>query len=134
VCIVDLDTVMPGTILFDYGDAIRTGANAAAEDEQDLGRVRIDLDLFRAYTEGYLEFAGRFMTPKEKELLVFSARFMTFLIGLRFLTDHLDGDRYFRIHREHHNLQRARAQFRLLETMEEQEAEMQQIITEILDL
>jgi Ser/Thr protein kinase RdoA (MazF antagonist) len=128
VCIVDLDTVMPGTVLYDFGDAIRTGANRAAEDEKDLEKVGIDLDLFSAYSKGYLEIAGNFLNEQEKSLLAFSARFMTYLIGLRFLTDHIDGDHYYRIRFPGHNLQRARAQFRLLETMEEKAEEMEEIV------
>jgi Ser/Thr protein kinase RdoA (MazF antagonist) len=128
VCIVDLDTVMPGTVLHDFGDAIRTGANTGAEDEKDLQKVGLNIDLFAAYARGYLSIANRFLTPVEKENLAFSARFMTYIIGLRFLTDHLDGDRYYRIAFPGHNLQRARAQFRLLESMEERFGEMQKII------
>jgi Ser/Thr protein kinase RdoA (MazF antagonist) len=128
VCIVDLDTVMPGTVLYDFGDAIRTGANRATEDENDLEKVGIDLDLFRAYSKGYLETATQFLNEQEKSLLAFSARFMTFIIALRFLTDHIDGDHYYRIHFPGHNLQRARAQFRLLETMEEKAEEMEAIV------
>ena len=128
VCIVDLDTVMPGTVLYDFGDAIRTGANRAAEDEKDLEKVGIDLELFRAYSKGYLETAGKFLNEKEKSLLAFSARFMTYIIGLRFLSDHIDGDHYYRIHFPGHNLQRARAQFRLLETMEANFEEMEEIV------
>jgi Ser/Thr protein kinase RdoA (MazF antagonist) len=118
VCIVDLDTVMPGYVLYDFGDAIRTGASTAPEDEKDLSKVNIDLSLFEAYTKGYLSVASNFLNETEKEHLAFSAKFMTYIIGLRFLTDHIDGDHYFRIHFENHNLQRAKAQFRLLESME----------------
>jgi Ser/Thr protein kinase RdoA (MazF antagonist) len=128
VCIVDLDTVMPGTVLYDYGDAIRTGANRAAEDERELDKVGIDLDLFKEYTRGYLETAGRFLNPSEISHLAFSARFMTFIIGLRFLTDHIDGDHYYRVAFPGHNLQRARAQFRLLESMEESASRMEAIV------
>jgi len=128
ICIVDLDTVMPGYVLYDFGDAIRTGANSAAEDENDLSKVNIDLDLFEAYTRGFLSVASRFLNKTEKEYLAFSAKFMTFIIGLRFLTDHIDGDHYFRINFENHNLQRARAQFRLLESMEANFAIMKEIV------
>jgi thiamine kinase-like enzyme len=132
VCIVDLDTVMPGTVLYDFGDAIRTGTSRAAEDEKELSKVKIDLELFRAYTTGYLETAGRFLNKAEIEHLAFSARFMTFIIGLRFLTDHINGDHYFRIAFPGHNLQRARAQFRLLETMEKQSEKMEEIVYKAL--
>ena len=128
VCIVDLDTVMPGYVLYDFGDAIRTGANMAAEDEPDLSKVKIDLELFEAYTRGYLSVASGFLNKKEKEYLAFSARFMTYIIGLRFLTDYIDGDHYYRIHFKNHNLQRARAQFRLLESMEENFDLMKEIV------
>jgi Ser/Thr protein kinase RdoA (MazF antagonist) len=128
VCIVDLDTVMPGYVLYDFGDAIRTGANSCAEDEEDLSKVHIDLNLFEAYIKGYLSFASGFLNETEKEHLAFSAKFMTYIIGLRFLTDHIDGDHYFRIHFEKHNLQRARAQFRLLESMEENFSRMKDIV------
>lgn len=118
ICIVDLDTVMPGYSLYDFGDAIRTGANAAAEDEKNLERVGIDLGLFGAYTRGYLEMTQNLLNSTEKEYLAFSAKFMTYIIGLRFLTDFIDGDHYFRIRFPEHNLRRARVQFRLLESME----------------
>jgi len=133
VCIVDLDTVMPGTVLYDFGDAIRTGANSAVEDEKDLKKVSIDLTLFHAYAKGYLETAGQFLTQDEISHLAFSAKFMTFIIGLRFLTDHIGGDHYFRIHFPGHNLQRARAQFRLLESMEEKFDAMKEIIARIVE-
>jgi thiamine kinase-like enzyme len=129
VCIVDLDTVMPGYVLYDFGDAIRTGASSSAEDEKDLWKINLNLDLFEAYARGYLSVASRFLNAAEKEHLAFSAKFMTFIIGLRFLTDHIDGDHYFRIHFENHNLQRARAQFRLLESMEENFNVMQTIVS-----
>lgn len=132
VCIVDLDTVMPGTVLYDFGDAIRTGANMAVEDESDLTKVSIDIDLFEAYSKGYLEVACRFLNPEEISNLAFSAKFMTFIIGLRFLTDHIDGDNYYRIHFPGHNLQRARSQFRLLETMEDHFDKMKAIIERIV--
>jgi hypothetical protein len=126
--VADLDTVMPGYILYDFGDAIRTGASTAAEDEHDLTKIQIDLELFEAYSKGYLEFARRFLTREETDHLAFSATFMTYIIGLRFLTDYLDGDRYFKTGFPEHNLQRARAQFKLLRSMEENYTEMQAII------
>lgn len=130
IAVVDLDTVMPGYILYDFGDAIRTGASTGAEDEPDLSKVGIDLELFRAYARGYLSFAGSSLAREEVDQLAFSARYMTWLIGLRFLTDHIDGDRYFKTGFPGHNLQRARAQFRLLQSMEGHFAEMQAIIHE----
>jgi len=131
ICIVDLDTVMPGYVLYDFGDAIRTGANTGAEDEADLQKVNISLDLFSAYSRGFLTTAGEFLTTAEKAHLVFSARFMTFIIGLRFLTDHLAGDTYYRIRFPGHNLQRARAQLRLVRSMEENALPMERIISDL---
>ena len=128
ISVVDLDTVMPGYILYDFGDAIRTGACSAAEDEPDLSKVNIDLDLFEAYSRGYLSIAHNFLNITETRHLAFSAKFMTYIIGLRFLTDHIDGDRYFKTGFPGHNLQRARAQFKLLQSMEQHFQEMQEII------
>ncbi len=118
ICIVDLDTVMPGSALFDFGDAIRTGASTADEDEPDLSKVRIDLNLFDAYSKGFLESAGSTLTKTEIDHLAFSAKFMTYIIGLRFLTDHINGDTYYKIHHPGHNLQRAKVQFTLIQSME----------------
>jgi hypothetical protein len=131
IAVIDLDTVMPGYILYDFGDAIRTGANTATEDEEDLDKAGINLALFEAYSRGYLSIAGSFLNSCEIGHLAFSARVMTFLIGLRFLTDYIDGDRYYRIHFRHHNLQRARVQMKLLESMEQQYDRMLQIIITI---
>jgi len=128
ISIVDLDTVMPGYLLYDFGDAIRTGANMAAEDEEDLSKVGIDLGLFKAYSTGYLEIARKFLCPAEIDHLAFSAKFMTYIIGLRFLTDHLDGDHYYRIHFPGHNLQRAKSQFKLLKDMDLNFSSMKEII------
>ena len=128
ISIIDLDTVMPGYILFDFGDAIRSGTNTGTEDEADLRKVNIDLTIFEAYSRGYLEVARDFLSDAEIGLLAFSARFMTYIIGLRFLTDHIGGDHYFKIHFPGHNLQRARAQFKLLRSMEQHFKTMQQII------
>jgi hypothetical protein len=131
ISVVDLDTVMPGYILYDFGDAIRTGASTGAEDDRDLSAVHIDLDLFEAYARGYLGIASRFLNKTETENLAFSAKFMTYIIGLRFLTDHIDGDQYYKIGFPGHNLQRARAQFRLLQSMEHHYSSMQEIIVRI---
>ena len=131
IAVVDLDTVMPGYILYDFGDAIRTGASRAAEDEPDLSNVGIDLALFEAYAQGYLTIAKKFLNPAETDHLAFSAKFMTYIIGLRFLTDHIDGDHYFKTGFPGHNLQRARAQFQLLRSMEDHFSEMQAIIKHI---
>lgn len=118
VCVIDLDTVMPGFIHFDYGDALRTLANTAPEDERDLSKVTFNLDVHREFTQGYLESVKSFLTDAERELLPFAPIYLTFIIGLRFMTDYLDGDRYFRVHYPDHNLVRARAQFRLTSEME----------------
>ncbi len=128
LCVIDLDTVMPGHVLYDFGDAIRSAANAGREDEEDLGRVRLNLEVFRDFAAGYLGELRGVLTAGEAGLLAFAARLMTFMIGLRFLSDHLDGDRYFRCGRPGHNLQRARVQFRLLEEMERHAPEMERIL------
>ncbi|MCX6286266.1 MAG: aminoglycoside phosphotransferase family protein [Bacteroidetes bacterium] len=131
ICIVDLDTVMPGYVHYDFGDAIRTGANSGAEDEADLMKVNINLVLFKAYSKGFLEIAGEFLTEVEKAHLAFSARFMTFIIGLRFFTDYLGGDTYYKTHFPYHNLQRARAQLKLVQSMEENASAMETIISDL---
>lgn len=132
LCVIDLDTVMAGSALYDFGDAIRFGASTAAEDERDLGRVALDLELFRGFTEGFIEKTARGLTQVELENLPLGALVMTFEVGLRFLTDYLDGDVYFRIERPEHNLVRARCQFRLLEDMEAHRAEMDAIVRELI--
>lgn len=131
LCVVDLDTVMPGLLLYDFGDSIRFGASTAAEDEQNLELVNFSIDLFRDYTRGYMEVAKQALTPGEIENLHEGARMMTLECGIRFLTDHLAGDTYFKIHRENHNLDRARTQFRLVAQMEEHFDEMQSIVKEL---
>jgi hypothetical protein len=130
LCIVDLDTVMPGSILFDFGDSIRTGANTADEDEKDLSKVDINLPIYEAYTRGFLKSTLSTLTDIEIDNLAFSARFMTFIIGLRFLTDFVDGDTYFRTSYPEHNLVRAKVQFQLIEVMERNAEKMQSIIIE----
>ena len=130
VCIIDLDTVMAGTVLYDFGDAIRTVANTGAEDEKDLSKIGIDIDLFRAFTKGYLSKTASFLCEIEKSKLAYSSLVMTFIMGLRFLTDYLDGDIYYRVHTKGHNLRRARAQFRLLKTMEADLSVMEDIVNE----
>lgn len=118
ICVIDLDTVMPGAAMYDFGDSVRVGAATAVEDETDLSKVSISLDLFENLTHGYLSAAKEFLTPREVELLAFSAKLITFEIGLRFLADHLAGDVYFKTHRENHNLDRCRTQFKMVEDME----------------
>ena len=118
LCIIDLDTVMPGLSLYDFGVSIRFGANTGAEDETDLSKVELDLSLFEAFTKGYLEGCAGSLTPKEIEMLPMGAKLMTYECGIRFLADFLTGDHYFKTHREHHNLDRARTQFKLVADME----------------
>lgn len=133
MCIVDLDTVMPGSILFDFGDAIRTGANTAMEDEKDLSKVDINLSIYEAYTSGFIKSTRHTLTEVEINNLAFAARFMTFIIGLRFLTDFINGDTYFRTSFPGHNLVRAKVQFRLVEAMERNAGKMNQIVLESLE-
>ena len=118
ICVIDLDTVMPGLAMNDFGDSIRFGASTAAEDEKDLNKVWCDMDLFEVYTKGFIEGCAGRLTEKEIELLPMGAKVMTFECGMRFLTDHLQGDTYFKIHRENHNLDRARTQMKLVQDME----------------
>ncbi len=127
-CVIDLDTVMPGSMLFDFGDSIRFGASTAAEDEKDLNKVWMDLNLFEQYVKGYLEELRESITPKEAELLPFSAKLMTLECGIRFLGDYLDGDHYFRIHYPTQNLDRARTQFKLVADMESKMDQMAAIV------
>lgn len=127
-CIIDLDTVMPGLSLYDFGDSIRSSANSTEEDEQNLDLVYLDLDRFEAYTKGYLNATRSILTDNEIELLPFSAILITLELGTRFLKDHLEGDKYFRIHRPNHNLERALVQFKLVEDMEEKIDDMKKIV------
>ena len=129
LCVIDLDTVMPGLSLYDFGDSIRFGAATAAEDETDLSKMTVDLDLFRIYTRGFLT-ACPGLTDREIELLPMGAKIMTLECGLRFLTDYLDGDHYFAVHREGHNLDRCRTQFKLVSEMERLWDEMARIVRE----
>ena len=131
VCVIDLDTVMPGYSVTDFGDSIRFGANRAAEDETDLSKVTLDLELFEAYAKGFLEGCGGALTDKEIELLPEGAIMMTLECGMRFLTDYLEGDVYFKIHREGHNLDRARNQFALVADMERKLGKMKEIIKKL---
>ena len=128
ICVIDLDTVMPGLSLNDFGDSIRFGASTAAEDEQDLDKVSCDLHLFDVYVKGFLEGCGGALTDLEVEMLPMGAILMTYECGMRFLADHLEGDHYFRIHRENHNLDRARTQFKLVWDMENKIDQMKAIV------
>ena len=131
MCVIDLDTVMPGSILYDFGDMVRTTTSTAPEDERDLASVSMDINYFEALVKGYLKTASGFLIPKEKELLPLSGQLITFEIGLRFLTDYLDGDTYFKTHREGQNIDRCRKQFKMVRSMEEQMDAMQEIVEEV---
>jgi hypothetical protein len=128
ICVIDLETVMPGLAPYDFGDMVRTMSCRAAEDEQDLARVRIEMKMFEALARGYLSVAGEFLTDAEKGKLVEAGRVITLEQGIRFLTDYLEGDRYYKVHRAGHNLARARAQFRLVESIEEQAVAMERAV------
>ncbi|MBN1942365.1 MAG: aminoglycoside phosphotransferase family protein [Phycisphaerae bacterium] len=128
VCVIDLDTVMPGLPMYDFGDSVRTGAATAKEDETDLSKCGIGLDMFERLAHGYLDAAREFLLPVEIGHMAFSAKLITFTIGLRFLTDHLAGDTYFKIHRENHNLDRCRTQWAMVADMETKADQMEAII------
>ena len=128
ICVIDLDTVMAGLAMNDFGDSIRFGASTAAEDEVDLSKVSLDLNLFEVYTKGFMEGCGGQLTQKEIELLPMGAKVMTYECGMRFLTDYLQGDTYFKTHRAGHNLDRSRTHIKLLQDMEEKWDMMQQIV------
>jgi Ser/Thr protein kinase RdoA (MazF antagonist) len=132
LCVIDLDTVMPGYVHYDFGDAIRTVTNTSTEDEKDLTKVSMDINLFKAYADGYLSETGKTLNDVEKEYLAFAPRLITYTIAIRFLTDYIDGDNYFKIHHEFHNLQRVRAQIKLVMSMEEQYTDMQRIIRKLV--
>ncbi|HKJ41642.1 MAG TPA: aminoglycoside phosphotransferase family protein [Sunxiuqinia sp.] len=131
-CVIDLDTVMPGYVAYDFGDAIRTIVNTAAEDEKDLDKIGVNMQLFEAFARGFLQEAVDDLTPDEIESLAYGSLLLPYMIGVRFLTDYLDGDNYFKIHFPGHNLQRARAQFQLTKKLEEQFPRMQTIIKQIV--
>ena len=131
LCVIDLDTVMPGLSINDFGDSIRFGANHCAEDEKDLSKMYIDLELFEAYAKAYLEGAAGTLTDAEMEYMPWGAKLMTLECGIRFLTDYLSGDTYFRTHREGQNLDRCRTQFKLVADMEAHWDEMNAIIAKL---
>ncbi|MBQ3225665.1 MAG: aminoglycoside phosphotransferase family protein [Clostridia bacterium] len=128
LCVIDLDTVMPGSLLYDYGDSLRFGASSGAEDEKDLDKIYFDLDLFEAYTKGFLEELGESITKREVELLPFSARLMTYECGIRFLADYLNGDTYFKIHYPEQNLDRCHTHIKLIADMEAKDEQMKAIV------
>ncbi len=131
MCVVDLDTVMPGCVLYDFGDMVRTTTSPTLEDELDLSKVRMHMPMFKKLAEGYLSTAGQFLTKAERSYIAFAGKLITLTIGLRFLTDHLAGDTYFRIHRPGHNLDRCRTQFKLVESIEQQEDAMQTYVDKL---
>ncbi len=131
VCVIDLDTVMPGLALYDFGDSIRFGASTALEDEADLSKVEMSLEYFKAYAEGFLSEAGDALTDGEKDNLAFASKLMTLECGMRFLTDYINGDTYFRTDYPEHNLVRARNQLKLVRDMDEKMSVMEQIIKDI---
>jgi hypothetical protein len=125
MCVVDLDTVMPGCALYDFGDMVRTTTSPTMEDELDLSRVKIRMPMFKGLCRGYLEAAGSFLNKNERALIAFAGKLLTYTIALRFVTDFLKGDTYFRVHRPNHNLDRTRTQLRLVESIEQNEEAMQ---------
>src|SRR6266568_343943 len=131
MCVIDLDTVMPGLALYDFGDMVRTTTSPTQEDERDLSKIKMQFPMFEALVRGYLSSAGGFLTKEERQLLAFSGKLITFEIGLRFLTDFLAGDTYFKVHRDGHNLDRCRTQFKLIESIEKQEEKMNRLVESI---
>lgn len=132
VCVIDLDTVMPGSILYDFGDALRFGGSSGTEDEKDLDKIWFDLEKFEQFTKGFLSEVSSCLTEKEIELLPVSVLIMTYECGIRFLADHINGDTYFKIHRENHNLDRARTQLKLVGDIEKKLPEMAEIVKKYL--
>ena len=128
ICVIDLDTTMPGLAGYDFGDLVRTGANPGLEDEKDLSKIWLDVDMFTRITHGYLEASRDFLTDVEIQHLVFSGKLMMFENGMRFLTDHLLGDPYYKVHREGHNLDRTRTQIKLVQDTESKMDELQAIV------
>ena len=128
LCVIDLDTIMPGVADFDFGDAIRFGANKGLEDEPDLSKVGLDIELFEAFTKGFLKSCGKSLNKREIELLPMAAIVMTYECGIRFLGDYIAGDKYFKISRKNHNLDRARTQMKLISDMESNMDKMKKIV------
>jgi hypothetical protein len=131
ICVVDLDTVMPGLALYDFGDMVRSATSPADEDEQDLSRVSMQFPMYEALVRGYLSSAGSFLTNGEKQHLAFAGKLIAFEQGIRFLTDYLAGDVYYKVHRAGHNLDRCRTQFKLVESIEQQEERMNRLVSEL---
>ena len=131
ICVIDLDTVMPGLSLYDFGDIVRTTIGPAVEDEQDLSKVFAEMPRFEAIVKGYLSSAGEFLNKYERDNLILGGKYITLMIGARFLTDYLDGDSYYKIHREGHNLDRCRTQFKLVLSMIEQQKQMSSLVEKL---
>jgi Ser/Thr protein kinase RdoA (MazF antagonist) len=131
LCVVDLDTVMPGLVLYDFGDLVRTTTSPTDEDERDLSKIGMQFPLFEALVRGYLTSASSFLTKAERQHLVFAGKLITYEQGLRFLADYLAGDTYYKVHREGHNLDRCRTQFKLVESIERQEERMERLVQSI---
>ncbi len=131
ICVIDLDTVMPGSILYDFGDALRMGGSTGAEDETDLSKVNFDSGAFEAFAKGFCSETMESMTEMEKELLPFSVKLLTYECGIRFLTDYLEGDTYFKIHRPEHNIDRARNQFKLVSDLDKMEDDLLKIVKQL---
>jgi hypothetical protein len=129
-CVIDLDTVMPGYVAYDFGDSIRTIINTEAEDEADTDKIGLNIPLFEAYTKGYLQEAKGFLTETEKDSLIKGVLLMPYIQAIRFLTDYLEGDVYFKIHSPEHNLQRTKAQLALIKRLEENHGLLEQIIND----
>lgn len=132
ICVIDLDTVMPGSSLYDFGDAIRYGASTGEEDDEDIGKITLDLDLYTLFTKGFLSETNGFLKKEELELLPLGVKVITCELAMRFLTDYLDGDLYFKVKWPGHNLVRARAQMKLLTEIEKKEAQMQEVIEKLI--
>lgn len=133
ICVIDLDTIMPGSALFDYGDAIRYGTCTGAEDEEDLSKIDMDLDLFEEFTKGFVIETKDFLTNEEIKLLPLGAYTMTLELAVRFLTDYLDGDKYFKVTKPNHNLIRAKTQIKLTDIMEKNMDKMNEIVNKYLN-
>ena len=128
LCMIDLDTVMPGLSLYDFGDIVRSGTNPAEEDEPDLSKVEMRFDMYEALHRGYVDITSDFLTPAEYENLPFAGKLITLEIGIRFLADYLDGDVYFKTRRTNQNLDRCRTQFKLVESIERQMDKMTSLL------
>ena len=131
LCVIDLDTVMKSTVLFDFGDAIRSAANTGEEDDPNLDNVNMDINIFKSFSEGYISQVKTFISGIELENLASAARYITYEQAMRFLMDYIDGDTYYKIKSQEHNLIRARAQFKMLQSIEQQLTEMDTITEQL---